>query len=182
MYTGDFNTRFPVALRLNGSVWEEIGHEFGCCTKGENANWRRNRNTTTPGKINDGRLAKMVQSYAGDELGIFTCPSLAWDITQTEVDNGYMGLRNGMFVRQNTFWYDGTMLSSLPSPSATGLLCDPICWQANGTQAHMYGTPPDRLGPTLHAGSAINIAFADGHVENSRPGDVYSVFWRNPRQ
>jgi prepilin-type processing-associated H-X9-DG protein len=28
---------------------------------------------------------------------------------------------------------------------------------------------------------AVNITYADGHVSNDKPGDVYDTFWRNPR-
>jgi prepilin-type N-terminal cleavage/methylation domain-containing protein/prepilin-type processing-associated H-X9-DG protein len=182
MYGNDYNDRTPVALYKSGSDWIPVGHDFGCCGKGTAANWRANRNSTTPGRVNDGRLAKMVQPYTGNAVKAFTCPSLAWEIKQSDIDDGYMGLRNGIFVWQNGYYYDGYMLSAVkPGPSEVGMLCDPICWQASGTQAHMRGTTPDRLQPTVHSGLAVNITYADGHVSNDKPGDVYDTFWRNPR-
>jgi prepilin-type N-terminal cleavage/methylation domain-containing protein/prepilin-type processing-associated H-X9-DG protein len=182
MYADDADGRTPVALRSSGGSWIPVGHDYGCCGNGPAANWRANRNVSTLGRINDGRLAKLVQPYASSAVEVFGCPGITYKPSQSDIDGGYMGYRNGMFVWQNGYYYDGFRISTLSkSPSSVGMLCDPMGWIPNGSQAHMRGTPPARLTPLCHGGSAINIAYADGHAGNQNPSDVPSAFWINPR-
>ncbi len=184
MYTGDYNNRFPRSLYKNGSRWDAIPHDSSSAptAEGDYANWKDNRAVKVSEQVRDGRFAKMLQSYTGNEVKVFTCPTLDWEISQSDIDDGYMGFLNGTFVFEVNYYYDGKMLSSLPSTSSTGLLCDAICWQPAGAETYMYGATPDRLTPTIHSGAAVNITYADGHVENGRAGDVYNVFWKNPRE
>lgn len=182
LYCGDNDGRTPRAHRLSGSSWVPAGRDIGCCTEGTSANWRANRDVTTLGRINDGRLANMVQSYASEGVEVFKCPSLVWNITQSEIDNGYMGFRNGLFVWQNGYYYDGYPIEGLSTdPAIVGLLADPVGWVPNGSQAHMRGTAPAKIVPTCHTGRNVNVSFADGHAANCTNGEFTTTFWRNPR-
>jgi len=187
IYSEDADGRTPRAHHWTGTKWELADHSpdtSACCSQGgASPNWRANRLANSLGVAPDGKLGLMIQPYLGAASEVYGCPGMKTRVTQSNLDTGRMGYRNGLYVYEghpgsdDGYWWDGYPIVRLAQPSDTGMVGDMTGWYPIGNAANMRHAKFLTLYP--HGEYKANAAFADGHIYNltTGPSDLLSTRW-----